>query len=108
MSKAAQIRTLLAEGLDAKAVAEKAGVKVQYVHDVRYKDELKSLSQGPRRARKAKKMATVAKASIVPQVSQEQGKIDSMKKYIMHLETELLMRDGAIGALRNKLYASSV
>ena len=103
MSKAAQIRTLLSEGLDPKAVAEKAGVKVQYVHDVRHKSGL-----GPRTARKAKKMATAAKASIVPQVSPEQGKIDSMKKYIMHLETELLMRDGAIGALRNKLYASSV
>ena len=105
MSKAAQIRTLLAEGLDAKAVAEKAGVKVRYVHDVRHKA---GGILGPRRVRKAKKMATAAKASIVPQVSPEQGKIDSMKKYIMHLETELLMRDGAIGALRNKLYASSV
>lgn len=101
MSKAAQIRTLLSEGLDPKEVAEKAGVKVQYVHDVRYKMSHRSK---PAKKKVAWAATTVPSTTTAP----DQSKIDGLKKYIMHLETELLMRDGAIGALRNKLYAASV
>lgn len=101
-NKAQQIRDLLAKGMNAKSVAEAVGVKVQYVYDVQ---------NAARRSKKTKKAATLAKKSVQTQIvakAPEQGKIDAMKKYIMHLETELLMRDGAINALRNKLYATSV
>lgn len=97
-TKAQQIRDLLSQGLNVNEVAEKVGVKVQYVYDIR--------SRNVKKAVKAKKKAKPQTAIVA--AAPEAGKIDSMKKYITHLETELLMRDGAINALRNKLYAASV
>lgn len=102
MSKAQQIRNLLSNGVSVKEVAKSVGVKVQYVYSVQNYD---------RQAKRAKKSAALAKKSVRTEIvakAPEQGKIDAMKKYILHLETELLMRDGAINALRNKLYAASV
>ncbi len=97
-TKAQQIRDLLSQGLTVNQVAEKIGVKVQYVYDIR--------SRTTKKAVKVKKKLKPQTAIVA--AAPEAGKIDSMKKYILHLETELLMRDGAINALRNKLYAASV
>ena len=101
-TKAQQIRTLLSQGAPVAEIAEKVGVKVQYVYDVRNADRRKA-----KRAAKGKKAAAEVKTTVVARAP-EADKIEAMQKYIMHLETELLMRDGAINALRNKLYAASV
>lgn len=102
ISKAQQIRTLLSQGISISEIAEKVGVKMQYVYDVRNADRRKA-----KRVARNKKAVTEVKTTVVARAP-EAGKIESMQKYIMHLETELLMRDGAINALRNKLYAASV
>lgn len=98
MTKAQQIRNLLVEGLSPKQIAEKLGMKPQYVYDIRSKSNL---------SKRRRRIAVKAKTVVVDRAP-DQSKVDQMKKYITHLETELLMRDGAINALRNKLYAASV
>lgn len=102
VTKAQQIRNLLAEGLSPKQVAEKLGMKPQYIYDIRSKAGLSK-----RVKRRAKPVAVKPKQEIVAQTP-NQSRIDSMQKYIMHLETELLMKDGAINALRNRLYAAAI
>lgn len=102
ITRAQQIRTMLNEGMKPKQVAEKLGIKPQYVYDIRSKAGLTK-----RVKRRAKPVAAKPKQEIVAQTP-NQSRIDSMQKYIMHLETELLMKDGAINALRNRLYAVAV
>lgn len=103
INKAQQIRAFLNSGSTPKEAAEKANVKLQYVYDVRSKDRLKDGVKTKKRAK-----ANSTKVVDDAQIAQETRKLDGMKKYIIHLETELLMRDGAINALRNKLYAAAV
>ena len=102
ITRAQQIRTMLAEGMKPRQVAEKLGIKPQYVYDIRSKAGLTK-----RVKRRAKPVAVKPKQEVVAQTA-DQSKVDSMRRYIMHLETELLMKDGAINALRNKLYGAAV
>lgn len=93
MSKAQAVRELLAQKIAPKEIAEKTGATVQYVYDIRYK------MYGPKR--KIKKTTAVVDPK-------PDNRLDNMKRQIVHLETEVFMRDAVINALRNRLYAASV